>query len=392
MRRLVSRPRRKTDQARRDEAYDARIEMPSRSASISTGARTRSRRRRIDHHTIGATKSPVSNDSPRSRRRKTTGSPRSANAMIETTTAKVPTDSATGEPRDTAIALAIRSPVVGRVVKTTRGGSAWLGTSVTRRAMQIGVRRDDVHERVDRIVLLGDVPLHAGGPARGDDRREVEGPLPCRGVGERRTWATVLHVQRPDPAGVGPDERGWVLAAACRPVDVDLEVDVRREIAEEHIPDPGAVERREFEGVVVIAEPDPVSREPGSKAIQLGGESADIVGRDPVGLGHERDDDAWAPEHPRPGDRGLRVRPQAFDALVDGDHLEPGIAEQAREGLWRRLGQARDLDPSIPGAGHRVEGRRAGRPRPDGGPCRAGGRSGRHASAHDRPSGPGRMP
>jgi hypothetical protein len=60
----VSRARRKTDQSCRPDDCAVVIANPAESAATSTGARTRSRRVRIDHQMNGKTTIPVNSTTP----------------------------------------------------------------------------------------------------------------------------------------------------------------------------------------------------------------------------------------------------------------------------------------------------------------------------------------
>ena len=116
-------------------------------------------------------------------------------------------------------------------------------------------------QRVARHVLFDDVPLDTGGSARFHDLRERQGPLPGRGVARLRARRPVLHVEQAHAIGGRADLGDRIAATERRPVDVQLDLDLGRKLGQQDVPDRRAVQRRELEVVVVVAEPDPVRRE-----------------------------------------------------------------------------------------------------------------------------------
>ena len=103
------------------------------------------------------------------------------------------------------------------------------------------------------------------------------------------------------------------------PVDVELDLHLRRQLSQEDVPDRRAIERLELEGVVVIAEPDPVVRQWLGEPAELRGKSLDIGDRPSVALRHPRHDHAWARDFGQARCDGARILTQRLDRLVRGD-------------------------------------------------------------------------
>jgi len=104
----------------------------------------------------------------------------------------------------------------------------------------------------------------------------------------------VLHVEESDPVRDGPDLGDRVAPTNCRPIDIELQLDLRRELGEEDVPHGRGIQLGELEGVVVVAKPDSVSFEGPGVPAELGAEAPDVVRRPAIVLRHRRHDDARA--------------------------------------------------------------------------------------------------
>jgi hypothetical protein len=220
---------------------------------------------------------------------------------------------------------------------------------------EVGVRPRDIGEGVSGLVLLGDVPIDLRVASRGDDAREVEDA--CAGGSVPRLWAgcAVLHVEQPDPGAAVADDRDGVAFPDRGPEDVELQVDFRGELREEHVPGRRPIERSELEGVVVIAEPDPAGGQHSADVVHLGCEAPHVVSRTPLLFGQPRHDDPVAAERDVAIRLGLQVGPEPVDADVGCDRPQAGLAQQPGKVVGRGVRQPGQLDGSVAGRGDRRE-------------------------------------
>ena len=152
---------------------------------------------------------------------------------------------------------------------------------------------------------------------------------------------------------------GYRIASADgRPVDVELDLDLGRELGEEHVPDRRSVEWRELEGVIVVAEPDPLVRKGLGERAKVGREAPHVVDGLPVALRHPGHDHASTRDLGEPIRDGARVLAQAFDVLVRGNGPQLRHLEQPRELARDGLGQARELHRPIAGRRDGAQGSR----------------------------------
>src|SRR5450759_3291971 len=86
--------------------------------------------------------------------------------------------------------------------------------------LEVACRDRDLGERVVRVVLLHDVPLHASRTAGLDDLREGQDPLPRRGVPGFGTGGPILHVEQAHAIGDGADLANGISPPNRGPVDV----------------------------------------------------------------------------------------------------------------------------------------------------------------------------
>jgi predicted dehydrogenase len=169
-------------------------------------------------------------------------------------------------------------------------------------------------------------------------------------------WCHVLHVQQPDAFGGLSDRADGVPTADGGPVDVQLELDLGRELCQEDVPDRRAVERLEFERVVVIAEPHSALRECRGESAELGRESAHVVDGAAVLLRHPGND------HPRTSDlcepvrHGGDIVAQPLDALMCGHDPKARLLKQPCQLAGRGIGQPRQLNRPIAGGRDRLQG------------------------------------
>jgi predicted dehydrogenase len=170
------------------------------------------------------------------------------------------------------------------------------------------------------------------------------------------TWCHVLHVQQPDAFRGLSDDDDWVPTSNSRPVDVQLELDLGRELGQQDVPDCRAVERFEFERVVVIAEPHSALRECRGESAELRRESAHVVNGAAVLLRHPGNDHSRATDVVQPiGHRG-NVVTQALDALMGGHGSKARLLQQPSQLARRCVGESRQLDGPIAGSRNSLEG------------------------------------
>ena len=170
------------------------------------------------------------------------------------------------------------------------------------------------------------------------------------------TVCHVLHVQQADAFGGLSDDANGITTSDSRPVDVELELDIGRELGQQDIPDRRAVEWIEFERVVVIAEPHSALRERRGESAQLGRESAHVVDGAAVLLRHPRNDDPRTPDLREPVRDGCSIVAETLDALVCGHRPKLGLRKQPCQLARRRVGQPRQLDRPVPGGRDRLQG------------------------------------
>ena len=168
----------------------------------------------------------------------------------------------------------------------------------------------------------------------------------------------VLHVQHPHAVTRSIDGRDGLAAADRDPVHVDLELDLGRQLRQQHVERRRALERCELEVVVVVAEPQAVVRERPGQAPQLRGEPADGLDRRAIRLGHRGNHHPRAAQDPQPLCDGPRIGPQAVHSLVRGDGREPRVVEVPGEVVGRHVVQSGQLDRPVARLGDRGEGSR----------------------------------
>ncbi len=180
----------------------------------------------------------------------------------------------------------------------------------------------------------------------------------------------------PDASATAPDLGDRVAAADRRPVDVELELDLGRELGQQHVPDRRALERFEFERVVVIAER-------GSRARRsCSANSLSSAAKRWTSVGGPRSSSgSHGTMTPRAAERGEAIRdgrrrPRAGARCLRATAIgrEAGLVEEARRAPPVAMSrQPRELDRPVAGRrrrpasvpGRSVRGQAGGR-------CRAG--------------------
>ena len=180
--------------------------------------------------------------------------------------------------------------------------------------------------------------------------------MPGRRVVGLGTGCHVLHVQEPDSVGVRPYLRDGVPVSDRCPVDVQLELDLRRELGKQDVPHRRVVDGLEFERVIVIAEPYPVLGQPFGERPELGGEAAHVVGGATVLLGHPGHDHPRTADFRQPVGHAGEIVAQALNTLVCGHDLKSRLVQQACQLARRGLGQPRQLHCRVSGCGDRAKG------------------------------------
>ena len=126
-------------------------------------------------------------------------------------------------------------------------------------------------------------------------------------------------------SGRRSDHADGVPASDGRPVDVQLELDLGRELGQQDVPDRRAVERLELERVVVIAEPQSRAPRARGESAELGRKAAHVVGGAAVLLRHPGHDHPRTPDRCEPVGHGVEVVAQQLDALMCGHEPKAGV-------------------------------------------------------------------
>ena len=180
--------------------------------------------------------------------------------------------------------------------------------------------------------------------------------MPGRRVVRLGTGRPVLHVQQPDAVRHCSDLADGIPASDRRPVDVQLELDLGRELGQQDVPDRRRAERLELERVIVIAESHPAFRERAGETAELGGKAAHVIGGAAVLFGHPGHDHQRTPDRREPVGHGVEVVPQELDALVRGHDPKAGVRQQPRQLIRRCVGQSRNLHRLVAGGSDRAQG------------------------------------
>ena len=222
--------------------------------------------------------------------------------------------------------------------------------------LEVAGRDGDLGERVVGVVLLHHVPLHAGRAAGLDNLREGKDPLPRRGVPGVGSGGPILHVEQAHAIGGSPDLGDGIPSPDRGPVDVELELDIPRQLGQEDVPGRGALERGELERVVVVADPDALVREGPAQGAELRREASHVIDRPTILFGHPGHDEARASDRGEPRGDGGRILAQALDPLVRRDGPQARLVEQPRQLNGWDLGKAGELDGPVAGRGDGAQG------------------------------------
>ena len=136
----------------------------------------------------------------------------------------------------------------------------------------------------------------------------------------------------------GDDLGDRIPAGEGGPVDVDLELEFARQPGQEGVPQRRTVEAIEFEGVVVVTEPEVLRRERLTVAGELFRQPTRPVERCPVPIREPGHDDTWAAQRGHsPRDR-VDIGAQVVERDVRGDRAQAVLAEEGRDSIRRQLG------------------------------------------------------